>query len=406
MKPWCLLVLAACDVPQPVLKLALSEGPSQECPSTDCEEIPMHCDAWISIRVIDPEVPGTPYLSQCQKLQDISPRTDLCSVGGVELEPREMPLRDLEVQVAIYPKAMITFDPETMAPICPTDVTYDAADGFPNPGSTSKPALGGRGYYHAGDDVVTVTMGCTNLELIDNDTCVGMATTHIVATVDDFDTHVSVSTPEANRLALSVGEPRTFGVEYELTPGDVEPLELVPNVLPPAWSGESGLFTAHACLTVLDDTPQSTTTLTCRTANVLDKTIDFTSIPGVRLTKPALDQILGALAMPFPAEGLTIGVVLDANGNPRGGIAVQTPNPPDGIAPTIRYLSSDRTTVGGTVTSSGLGGGVFVSTDATFGQMFTATVGSPPQTVQALGGRIAGKVTIVVLQFRDPIIGT
>jgi hypothetical protein len=397
------VALCACDVPQAQLELALSPGPAQECPSTDCLDIPMPCAAWISIRVIDPAAPTTPYFSQCEKLAKNS-KSDLCAIGTVDLAPHELPLRDLEVQVAVYPDSAITFDADN-APICPTGVTYDAASGFPVP-TTSTPALGGRSYYRPGDDHVTVTLGCTNLELIDNDTCIGMATTHVVATVDDFDTHVSVSTPEANRLALAVGEPRTIGVEYELTPGDVEPLALVPSVLPPAWSGESGLLAAHACLTVLDDTPQSTTTLTCRTASVLDDTIDFTSIPGVRLTKSALDQILAALATPFPADGLTIGVVLDANGNPRGGIAVQMPNPPDGIAPTIRYLSSDRTSAGGTVTSSGLGGGVFVSTDAKFGQMFTATVGSPPQTVTALGGRIAGKVTIVVLQFHDPIIGT
>lgn len=396
-------LLSACDVPQPVLELELSSGQSQECPSTDCRDLPMPCEAWISVRIIDPAVPETPYLSHCEKLAQNS-KSDLCSLGGVELEPRELPLRDLEVQVAVYPASEISFDAEG-DPICPTGLTFGAADGFPVP-SSATPALGGRGYYHPRDETISVTLGCTDLELIDNNTCVGMLTTHVVATVDDFDTRVSVSTLEADRLALSVGAPRPSGTEYVLTPSDVGPLARVPNVLPPAWSGESGLFGAHACLAVLDDAPQSTTTLTCRTASLLDKTIDFTSIPGVRLTKTALDQILAALATPFPPDGLTIGVVLDVNGNPRGGITVQTPNPPNGIAPTIRYLSSDRTTVGGVMTSSGQHGGVFVSTDAAFGQVFSVTAGAPPQTVQALGGRIAGKVTIVVLQFRDPIVGS
>lgn len=397
------LLVAACDAPQALLRVTLSEGPAQECPSLDCNEIPMTCDSYISIRIIDPEVPETPFHSQCTDVRLNGPRT-LCSIGAVELEPKELPLRDLEVQVAVYPASMITFDADGNA-VCPTDVRYDASNGFPIPATINRPALGGRDYYHPGDETTVVTLGCTNLEAIHNETCVGTNNVHVSATVDDFDTRVSVGELEADRLSLSVGEPRTSGAEYVLNPSDVDPLDRAMR-LPPAWATDlSHRFGQYACLAVLDDTPQSTTALTCKAASMLDEDVEFTSPPGTRLTKTALDQILAAVSLAaFPAEGITIGIVLDVNGNPRQGVTV-VPSSMGEVTPTIRYLSSDRTTAGGTATSSGLGGGVWVSTDAPFGTIFSASVDTPPQTVQTLGGRIAGKVTIVVLRFRDPIVG-
>lgn len=403
--PYILLVLAACEAPDASLEIALSAGPAQECPSTNCGDIPMTCTSWISIRILDPAVPETPLQYTCEQLADRD-RDDLCAIGTVELERRELPLKELEIQVAIFPADMITIDPDTLQPVCPTDVSYDAANGFPiaRPGG-NVPALGGRSFYHPGDDTMFVTLGCTDLEKIHNDACIGMTSVDISATVDDFDTHVSVGQFEANRLSVSVGEPRAAGTEYELNPSDLEPLSRE-TALPPSWRGDTGLFTQYACLSVLDDTPQSTTTLTCQTASVLDEILDFTSRPGVRLTKQTLDEILAALSLAqFPAEGLTIGIVLDVNGNPRQGIKVETMSSEPMITPTIRYLSSDRTTVDGTVTSSGQRGAVFVSTDAPFGTVFSAKVEPPFQQVEALGGRVAGKVTIVVLQFSDPIIG-
>jgi hypothetical protein len=397
------LMLAACDAPEAQLLYDLSAGPAWECPSIDCNEIPMTCASWLSIRVLDPNTPQTPYYSQCTPVQ-INGQNTLCSIASTGLERRALPLRDLEVQVAVFPDHMITIDPETLEPVCPSNISYDA-NGFPV-ASAMGPSLGGRSFYHPGDDAVHVVLGCTNLEALDNEMCVGMETVLVKATVDDFETRVSVGQIEANRLSLAVGEPRASGTEFELTPSDQQPLERK-TVLPPSWAADiDGLFQQYACLAVLDDAPQSTTTLTCQTASVLDETIDFTSLPGVRLTKPALDQILAALSLvQFPPEGLTIGIVLDVNGNPRQGIKVETVSSDPMITPTIRYLSSDRTTAGGTLTSGGQRGGVFVSTDAPFGTVFSAKVEPPFQQVEALGGRIAGKVTIVVLQFSDPIIG-
>ncbi|MDX2087817.1 MAG: hypothetical protein SFX73_08205 [Kofleriaceae bacterium] len=397
--PFLWVLLAACDVPSPSLRLSFSSGPSQECPSIDCKDLPLTCDAWVSIRILDPAVPDTPYLSECKPVRVIEAQDDLCALGGVEIEPRTLPLRDLEYQVAVIPASMVTRD-ENNAPVCPTNIQYDAVNGFPVAVSgQTTPALGGRGYYRPGDDVVSITLGCTNLDLVNNDSCIGEATVQVSATVDDFDTRISVGAAEAGRLDLSVGEPRASGTEFVLEPGDVA--ELV-RKSPTSWGVDAELFDPFVCLAVFDDVPQSTTALTCQPASITDEQIDFT---GVRLTKASLDQILDAIALSdFPSEGLTIGIVLDVNGNPRSGIRV-TAKETAGVVPTIRYLSNDRTSVTGTSTSGGQRGAVFVSTDAPFGTEFSATTTSPSQTVTALGGRIEGKVTIVVLRFPDPILG-
>ena len=112
---------------------------------------------------------------------------------------------------------------------------------------------------------------------------------------------------------------------------------------------------------------------------------------GVRLSKAALDQMLAALSLTsFPVHGLTIGIVLDPSGN---SVANQVVTPSAG---TVQYFAADRANVGGAKTTSS---GVWVSTDAPFGTTFSTFGGTPPTTVQRIGGLIDGKVTIVVLQF-------
>jgi len=394
-----LLGLLACNTPPPSLRIRLNDGVTQACPSLSCADVPLACKTWISIRIIDPADPSAPFLSQCQEIPRNRNR-DLCSVASVDLEPIALPVKDLEVQVALYPESMITTDPLTGDDVCPSDTQYDAVDGFPVENAVT-PALGGRTYYRPGDEVVTVTLGCTNLEVVNDVSCVGLATVRVSATVEDFDRAASVTEFEANRLSVGVGEPRSENTTYVLNPGDVTALGRTVSA-PPAWAIDvEQLFTSTACLSVLDDTPQSTTAVTCKTVNVVDDMIEFTGDPpGVRLTKASLDQILRALSLTqFPAQGLTIGIVLDRNGVPLATQVVAAPGA------TVLYLSSDRNSVVGSSTSGGPLGGVFVSLDAPFGTVFSTSGGTPIQTPDALGGRIENKVTIVVLKFTAPVIG-
>lgn len=390
------VLVAACDPPQPALDLQLSAGPSNECPSTDCQDIEMPCLMYMSVRILSPDDPSAPFHSECLPIP--MTRGTLCSIGGVELAPHTLPYRDLEVQVAVYPADVVTFDEETNTNHCPTGTAYDAVDGFPIPDDVT-PALGGRSYYRPGDDVIRVTLGCSDLGALRYGQCDGVASVAVNATVDNFDTHLSVGASEGQRLSVSVGQPKPQGAGFVLNNVDLTAL-MDTTAAAPAWSGTvNQLFTSHACLTVLDDTPQSTTSVTCKSARITDSSIELNgAYSGVLLDKSTLDQILAALSLSqFPLEGLTVGVVING-GTPVGGQVVTA------TGATIEYLSADRSTVGGTVTAGGPNGGVFVSRDAPFNTVFSTTRSTPlPSiTVQKIGGRITGKVTVVVLDLSNP----
>lgn len=394
-----LALVTGCDPPSPSLHIRLTDGATQPCPSVDCTLVPLACPTWISIRILDPADPSAPFLSQCQEVP-LNRKKDLCSIASVDLAVTEpLPLQDLEVQVALYPESMITTDPESGADVCPSNIQYDAVNGFPiEIGQT--PALGGRAYYRPGDDTVTVTLGCTDLDLVNDPVCVGTSTVNVAATVDDFDTRTSVVPFEANRLSVSVGEPQFVASQYVLDPQDLSQLDRTVTI-PPAWGADvDRVFSAYACLAVLETAAQSTTTVTCQPASPSKPMYEFPTTgapPGVRMVKATLDQILRAVPLSqFPPEGLTVGLVLDRDGKPLANQAVSA------TGGTVQYLSSDRNSVVGTMTSAS---GVFVSLDAPFGTVFSTTSGLPPETPTGIGGRIENKVTIVILRFTGPVVG-
>lgn len=384
-------MLTACDTPVPALQLQLSSGPSQACPSTACSDVDLGCESWLSIRIIDPAEPGAPFLSQCTQVLPNGGK-DVCVLGSIDLEATPLPIRDLEVQVAVYPASMITFGEDGVAS-CPVGTTYDAADGFPVEGAVT-PALGGRAFYRPGDGLVTVTLGCTDLSVVNDPVCIGAgAGVEVLATVEDFDLRLPVDLGLADRLAVGVGEPRVKDNQFVLNPGDLTPLARTsPGSV--AWAGDfEGLFTSTACLTVLDDAPQSTTTLTCQRATVVSDRLTFA---GTHLSSSSLEQILTAVGLTqFPTQGITIGLVLDVNGEPVPGQAVVAPGA------TLQYLSADRSSLVPTGTTTS---GIFVSQDAPFGTPFTAARGAIAAAT-GLGGLVVGKVTITILRFDDPIVG-
>jgi hypothetical protein len=357
----------------------------------------MTCRSYLGVRILDPGDPMAPYHTDCIEIPQRLDDKDICTIGGIDLGKQKLPYRDLEVQIAVFPAEVVTFD-ERGLPVCPADTAYDAVYGFPIASADKvTPSLGGRTYYRAGDDIIHVTLGCSNLEALSNDQCTGVASVTVNATVEDFDDHLGVIGDEAERLSVGVGQPKPQANGYVLNNADLTPL--AHNAFSSsAWAGTADeLFTSHACLTVLDDTPQSTSSVSCRRASITDSSIDLSGAhAGVRLNKASLDQILDALSLTeFPIEGLTVGVVVDG-GVPVAGQIVNAPGA------TIEYLSSDRSTVTGTMTSGGPNGGVFVSRDAPFGTEFSTTSMIPPATPTKVGGLIRGKVTIVVLDLSNP----
>lgn len=393
------LVLAACSPPSPELHLRLDDSTVGQCPSPDCMAVPIRCKTFMGIRIVDPAEPLVPYLTQCEEVPPNN-KKNLCSIGGVNLKDQSLPLRDLEVQVALFPESMITRDGNG-DPVCPADTRYDASSGFPV-ASEVTPAVGGRTFYHPGDDKVVVPLGCTNLELIQG--CGGGGAIPVTAQVNDFDSGVTFT----GEISVSVGEPVINDPFHVLGSSQLHVLEPMPGR---RWTGNiDHAFPNFACLAVLDDAPQSTTSVVCRRAMASDMALSWPRVPsdlelddelrvgsGVRLSKAALDQLLAALSLSsFPTHGLTIGIVLDKNGNP---VANQMVTSLDG---SIVYLSSSRTSVGGTRTSAS---GVFASLDAPFGTVFTAVGGTPMRAHSRVGGNIDGKITIVVLQFTTGGVG-
>ena len=384
---------AACNNPPLKLVYQVADGASQSCGGSSCSDVKMECDAVLSIRVVDPSRPTVPYISVCEPLAR-NRNHDLCTLASVDLPTdTELPKQTLEVQVLVWPRSEV-IDPATGEIDCTqTAIRFDATNGFPID-QIPTPALGGHAYFHPGDEQTVVTLGCTDLDALNDPVCIGASTVAVTATVDDFDTHVSVSGTVsgipglADRLNVSVGEPRLnpTGTSYVLNPADARGLDLlVPNPTPTWGANVDLMFQQHICLEVLEDGPQATTAVACDPV----ETPPF-DIRGIRLSKATLQQVLTTLGMTtFPDQGMTIGIVLDDLDNPSAG-SVVTPT-----SGTIQYLSADRMAlVSGTTSASG----VFVSVDAPFGTDFTA-VGPLGQTVKKPGGLIDGKVTVVVLQY-------
>lgn len=377
------LVLAACETPDTRIVYAVSDDSSQSCGSTSCADVKVPCAAVISIRILRPSDPTAPLLTICEPLPQNRNR-DLCAISSVDLGERtlELPKETLEVQMVIWPREEV--ETETGELDCAKhEVKFDAVAGFPVSQDPS-PAIGGHTYYHPGDEEVRITLGCTDLPSLT--TCAIDNSLDVTATVENFENlGVLVSIAEGSQFNVAVGEPKPDGPAYTLTAADTRVLALTVVGSVPIWRGDVDLaFETVACVQVLEDSAQATAAVKCKADNV-PPTMNTLELRGVHVPKPTLDQILAALALAqFPPEGLTIGMVVDAQFNPVAGQIV-TPT-----AGTVRYLSADRTMVTTSATSAN---GIFLSTDAPFGTGF-AVAGAAEQ----VGGLIQGKVTIVVIQ--------
>lgn len=396
------VALGACDTPPLRIVYRMASGPTQSCAplgfdegaSLQCDDVPMPCEAVMNIRILDPADPSAPFVSICELVPRNADK-DVCPLVQIDLPDRRLPKQLLEVQVLVWPRTAIE-DPVTGALDCRKyDVAFDATLGFPLD-HTPAPALGGRGYYHPGDEEVVVTLGCTDLLAVNDPVCTGASTLAATATIDDFETGVSVSRTLGERLSVAVGEPElnAGAMVFELNPNDTRRLDLVGSGPTPAWAADIDLDLASAaCVEVREDEPQATATLACSRLSEPGVLVDDKlTMRGVRLSKASLEQILAALMLAdVPASGITIGIVLDEAENPLAGYTVTTD------PGTVKYLSANRT---GLVSGATSTSGIFVSEDAPYGSVFSTTRTTPPvQNVSRIGGLVKGKVTIVVLQF-------
>lgn len=400
--------IAGCELPPLRLRFSITDNASQQCTgdtgnvTTSCEDITMLCDAVLSVRIVPPNDPTVPYVSVCRPL--IGAKQTLCSIAGVDLPAPTVPIPEqvLEVQMAVFPASEVPTDPETGELVCPR-VEF-AANGLPvtampvcgeNDTSCARiPAVGGRTFYHPGDEETVVELGCSDFPQLTDLKCTGGRRINVTATVNDFDDLVSIVDDQlADRLTVEIGEPKPVSNTYALDTTE----ELVRGEsATPSWSAEltDTTFGQYVCLKVLEDGAQTTSTITCRA----DDDSDTIDMGGIFLAKTTLNQILAALSLTaFPDEGLVVGIVVDEFRNPLPNVAVSC----GGCK--IQYLNANRS---GLVTNATSASGIFVSvpttdaTNAVFGTGFTI-----PSTAlrPVLGGLVERKVTIVVIQDKLPI---
>ncbi|HWU86145.1 MAG TPA: hypothetical protein VN253_02675 [Kofleriaceae bacterium] len=392
-----LAALAACEVPPLQIAYEVTAGPVQACPSASCSDVPMGCDAVLNVRILRPSEPLAPYVRPCELVPPNRHR-DLCSIANVDLPVSELPNETLEVQVMIWPRNAVKEDPATGELDCreiygmPTSIGFDL-HGFPEESAPS-PALGGRAFFHPGDQQTVVTLGCSDLPSVNQPACLGASSIEVAAAVNDFfgAPTIPVFPPLADNLYVWVGEPRyddNHG-DYVLSPTEKQLLKRSND----AWGGFLDDFEPQtaACIEVLEDGSSKTSAVRCRTVTPGERKLDLL---GFWLKTERLDAIWQmALGLPvFPPQGLTIGILLDDHGAPAANVQII----PEVSGSTVKYLSDDGTSVipGRMATTAS---GLFVSEDAPYGTRFNAS--RPPlQTATGIGGRIRGKVTIVLLQL-------
>lgn len=397
------LGLPACSTPTPAIVLALSNKDDQQCPTTDCSMLPLPCRSVMSIQIVDRDDPSKIWHSQCSEVQFDTNRT-MCSLGGVELDPATvLPVTDLIVEVAVFPASMIPSDPAHPNELqCPAHIKYSSANGFPQE-QWPTPALGGRAYYHPGDPSVNVTLGCTDLMALE-ESCATSDLVSVTATVDDFESQSSVpggSTSVASQLRVSVGEPHMGDTGFTLRVSDSRALDLVSSKgasasSVPIWQGDVDLqLHDYVCVDVVEAVAQTTAVLRCRPMGPSSRV----EASGMWISRAEVQRILTALAplaspppLKFPDEGLTIGVVVDQAALGVPGMVVTS------AAGNVRYLTGGGM-LSATSTSST---GIFVAPDAPFGTVFS-TSGPGRPTTNGVGGNVAGKLTVVVLQVGNQL---
>jgi len=379
---------AACNTPVPSIRVSLSSM-RQSCPSTECMKVSLTCPTVMWIKIMDPDSPDHPFLTQCTPVSFNSTR-DMCSLASVDLIDKPIPVRHLEVQMALYPASEIPIAADQSL-LCPDNVNFDAT-GYPVEqalASQPTPALGGVGWYDPGDSVVSVNLGCTDLSAI-NTSCTPSDLVTVSGTVEDFSTGavLAADSSDADQLDVFVGEPRGVDAHYELSAAAAPELPRHDTGMVATWQNSLSLaLTNFACLVVLEQVAQSTSTVTCKPLQMSP-----IALRGAWIDKKQLAEILGALGLKdFPSAGLTIGMVVGEDGRPVAGATVAAKlMPPSSVI----YLSKDHTAfVAGATSESG----IFVSTTAPFGTEFSTTQGVAAPMLIGIGGNIQDRVTVVIL---------
>ena len=392
-----LLALAACacggEPDEFHVQLSWRTEGSMACPADTCAELELRCDARVSVRVVDAETDQV-YVDQCLRLPAAR---DLCGLRELPLTgDRDVPHRPVHVQVAIWPESQV-------GDHCPDTIEYDLR-GLPQ-SRGQHPAIGGAQLVRAGEhDAIELALACPNARALTDDVCLADQPIAVTGIVSDFVQRTSVSNTIAEYLIVSAGPPFERPIEgskatqWELRPGDLEQLDPDPSSrIAPTWTGAlSRELGKTVCLEVLHRT-EGGPTATCRPMPTSPRELD---LRGAYVAPPLRKAVLAALGVDStPAEGLVLGRVVNENGVPVAGVKVA----PDNSAHVI-YVTSENDRIGldEKIAETGASG-MWVSVDAGPHTMWSVASTLPsPVTAQALGGRIAGRLTVVELVLGTP----
>jgi hypothetical protein len=395
MRGWIALTaaLAACggDSGQVPLHLSWRTEGSMPCPAATCRSMELLCDATVSVRIIDAADPSRIYVDRCLPLDAAD---DLCGLSALPLGGEEVPNTAVRVQVSIWPRAAVGDQ-------CPAQVSYDL-QGLPQL-LGNVPAIGGEQLVRLGDDDIDVALACPNIDALASDACLAGRPVKIGAGVDDFAQGRSVDQATADYLILSAGEPmerltEDGGTEWELRPTALS--QLVPEAGgrgDPAWTGALDPAVEDVlCLEVLHRT-EGTPTATCRS---MPSAVRSVELDGGYVPPALRDRVLTAIGLSaLPPDGLVVGRVVDRNGAPVPGMSVLASPPASAV-----YISGDGARIEADLDETSTSG-LFVSTDAAFGTLWSVYGNSPapvPASRPAIGGRIRGHLTVVELVLGEP----
>jgi len=392
-------VLAACDADSLKIAFQLSSGPVQACPSAvapaapTCADVPVLCDAVLDLRIGRPSDPPEAYVALCEPIPR-GARQDLCSLEQVDLPVRQLPKDTLEVQAMIWPRDAVRADPVTGALDCkeiygqPVSIGF-GVNGFPEE-VTPSPSLGGRAYYHAGDGQTVITLGCSDLAAVNRPVCTGQI--ELRASVSSFEDPLAPVTSPAG-LLVSVGEPRYVANRDEYEWRSIQALNPLSAPPPPTWFAAIDAIEIEdsICVEVIADSGTNTPSVRCVRTDASARQLE---LAGTWLPRSRLQQILAGLGLSeVPPQGLTVGILLDEQGRPAAGYQIKTSPVAE-----VQYLTAgDQVVPGGVVTTQS---GAFVSQQAPYGADFRAFPQNMLQPrAQAVGGRVNGTVTLVVLRL-------
>jgi len=377
------------------ITFAFDDRDGSTCPSQACEDYGLRCGATLGIRILDVSDDGRIVADACV---DVAPAATLCGLGNVTSPTFfNIPPDRLRIEVAAWRPEVLEADAELDGD-CPDGKLFDVR-GVPLETFQPRPAFAGAAYFDAGSDVdvALVPLSCTEPDQLDQEECGLIDTTPIRVTADDIETALDITTEQAQNLTVGLAEPRAApdgdgGTVYIIDSSNTIPL--TPEAGPiPSFSGQTDQSFDDVCSVLLELTPQSTASVTCRPLADDPEEID---VRGVLVSVDTLDQVLAAMgAGSFPPEGLVVGRVVDHTGAPLSNVRVMP------SAGSVEYLSADRSTLIGNDTSAD---GLFIAREVPFGSTWTAVHSGDGRREDGTirGGLVEGKVTALLIRMQPP----